>query len=377
MVWTPLAGIWYFGDLPPLEKPCNNRFELHLLESGISGRESDHRAQAWSKFELHLLESGISGLKPIADALPPAPFELHLLESGISGGRGPLSEARSHAGFELHLLESGISGRTMTHFFRSSSLVWTPLTGIWYFGSKHSRLLPHPFRLNSTYWNLVFRGNMLRRRLLWREVWTPLTGIWYFGWGAGASIAIAERCLNSTYWNLVFRVAQSVRRQRKHDGLNSTYWNLVFRESFPICLIVTLSRLNSTYWNLVFRVFQQRFSGRVELPVWTPLTGIWYFGSETQRRGNPDIRGLNSTYWNLVFRVHSVTSFINLCAMFELHLLESGISGRAVCKWPWKIERVWTPLTGIWYFGPISRRRHTATRWLFELHLLESGISGT
>jgi len=37
---------------------------------------------------------------------------------------------------------------------------------------------------------------------------------------------------------------------------------------------------------------------------------------------------LNSTYWNLVFQDIGVVLEIPTFALFELHLLESGISGR-------------------------------------------------
>jgi len=89
--------------------------------------------QASLKFELHLLESGISGDKSSVASNLFAVFELHLLESGISGNLKTL-EATAKSEFELHLLESGISGN-----------VWEKAHG-----------LPHC--LNSTYWNLVFQG---------------------------------------------------------------------------------------------------------------------------------------------------------------------------------------------------------------------------
>gem|GEM_PF-5159844 len=59
--------------------------------------------------------------------------------------------------------------------------------------------------------------------------------------------------------------------------------------------------LNSTYWNLVFQVF---------------LISL----------GIAHLLCLNSTYWNLVFQGKAWTE-TGRETMFELHLLESGISG--------------------------------------------------
>ncbi len=61
-------------------------------------------------------------------------------------------------------------------------------------------------------------------------------------------------------------------------------------------------------------------------------------------------KGLNSTYWNLVFQEVYFTE-LKPCELFELHLLESGISGKSLTTTE----------------PPVA---------LFELHLLESGISG-
>ena len=63
-------------------------------------------------------------------------FELHLLESGISGNNNdePALELDS---FELHLLESGISGEVRENVELLGFHVWTPLTGIWYFGLRY------------------------------------------------------------------------------------------------------------------------------------------------------------------------------------------------------------------------------------------------
>jgi len=85
-------------------------------------------------------------------------------------------------------------------------------------------------------------------------------------------------------------------------SLNSTYWNLVFQEDSPAGYGDSQSRLNSTYWNLVFQVVRNQ-AGR-------------------------DLRlRLNSTYWNLVFQVIKDYAEAVKAHGFELHLLESGISG--------------------------------------------------
>jgi len=109
-------------------------FELHLLESGISGGVLSEVSTADPEFELHLLESGISGglqsicgckedsslnstywnlvfqaLRLDGGNTSSATFELHLLESGISGPLGWNDYVYNYV-FELHLLESGISG---------------------------------------------------------------------------------------------------------------------------------------------------------------------------------------------------------------------------------------------------------------------------
>ncbi len=134
-----------------------------------------------------------------------------------------------------------------------------------------------------------------------------------------------------------------------------------------------LKGLNSTYWNLVFQV--KYFSrNRYESHVWTPLTGIWYFricgtaarllyvefelhllesgiSGEWSPRDSWRHFRLNSTYWNLVFQVRYSTAWKYRHDPFELHLLESGISGRK------------------------ADTRCKQSRG-FELHLLESGISG-
>jgi len=60
-------------------------FELHLLESGISGRACTTTRYKYILFELHLLESGISGKPDFKAGNIKLLFELHLLESGISG----------------------------------------------------------------------------------------------------------------------------------------------------------------------------------------------------------------------------------------------------------------------------------------------------
>jgi len=114
----------------------SSEFELHLLESGISGLSCHVALEVVSPFELHLLESGISGhtffyllrynsvWTPLAGIWyfrPPSVnhcyigirFELHLLESGISGYAGIVKLLELFE-FELHLLESGISGRPST-----------------------------------------------------------------------------------------------------------------------------------------------------------------------------------------------------------------------------------------------------------------------
>jgi len=134
------------------------QFELHLLESGISGDFSIALSDCdCLEFELHLLESGISGIWYTLYVPCYRLFELHLLESGISGGFIDLSQF-DHFLFELHLLESGISGDRDSKRYG----------------------LPH-LRLNSTYWNLVFQDSP--------PSWWVLLML----------------CLNSTYWNLVFQ----------------------------------------------------------------------------------------------------------------------------------------------------------------------------
>ena len=87
-------------------------FELHLLESGISGIKVCLWLRLTTRsFELHLLESGISGISNEYPLYEGSRFELHLLESGISG-QGIYILSISPCMFELHLLESGISGNT-------------------------------------------------------------------------------------------------------------------------------------------------------------------------------------------------------------------------------------------------------------------------
>ena len=45
-----------------METTVSTLFELHLLESGISGNDQDVEPEMIISFELHLLESGISGI---------------------------------------------------------------------------------------------------------------------------------------------------------------------------------------------------------------------------------------------------------------------------------------------------------------------------
>ena len=115
-------------------------FELHLLESGISGVSLFNPTKSRELFELHLLESGISGIRNLdvirvydgvvwtpltgiwyfgaklfQNSRNCYPFELHLLESGISGNES-VSLKDLWAWFETHLLESGISGKRLLKF---------------------------------------------------------------------------------------------------------------------------------------------------------------------------------------------------------------------------------------------------------------------
>ena len=73
-------------------------------------------------FELHLLESGISGYIQGGKTVMVLTFELHLLESGISG-HYEFSLFKDFYQFELHLLESGISGLTLSRSLREGRLV--------------------------------------------------------------------------------------------------------------------------------------------------------------------------------------------------------------------------------------------------------------
>jgi len=47
---------------------------------------------------------------------------------------------------------------------------------------------------------------------------------------------------------------------------------------------------------------------------------------DSKRYGLPHLR-LNSTYWNLVFQAYAARAIALSMSVFELHLLESGISG--------------------------------------------------
>ncbi len=114
---------------------------------------------------------------------------------------------------------------------------------------------------------------------------------------------------------------------------------------------MNFSSLNSTYWNLVFQVEHLSFL----LDTWKSFElHLLESGISGKVPSIGDLYGkvrLNSTYWNLVFQDVNFPLFPEEATKFELHLLESGISGFA--------------------FFPI-----TSASFMFELHLLESGISG-
>jgi len=158
------------------------------------------------------------------------------------------------------------------------------------------------------------------------QVWTPLTGIWYFR-SKPCPLCIRFRGLNSTYWNLVFQVdsippitdtLDAFELHLLESGISGT--------CPPVIACVILYSLNSTYWNLVFQ----------------EAIPFFYRISSTC---------LNSTYWNLVFQV-AISVWTTPNCEFELHLLESGISGDSACV-------------------------ESPDIFLFKLHLLESGISGS
>ena len=107
-------------------------FELHLLESGISGRDVAERDPVIFSFELHLLESGISGKNSTHDRLQSLCLNSTYWNLVFRDPWKPQA-ASAREMFELHLLESGISG-VLLHV------------------GDNGRT-----RLNSTYWNLVFR----------------------------------------------------------------------------------------------------------------------------------------------------------------------------------------------------------------------------
>ena len=187
MVWTPLTGIWYFGR----------------LEKRISAQ----RARS--------LNSTYWNLVFRAFIVPPRK-----------------SQKRS---FELHLLESGISGFLYSSSRKRLSLVWTPLTGIWYFGPNPERVGLHRKRVWTPLTGIWYFGPVHNALVMtFGVVWTPLTGIWYFGRVSMQKIRRYTR-LNSTYWNLVFRGDGDNRtRDGQEACLNSTYWNLVFRVWFSL-----------------------------------------------------------------------------------------------------------------------------------------------
>jgi len=84
--------------------------------------------------------------------------------------------------------------------------------------------------------------------------------------------------------------------------LNSTYWNLVFQvELEPSEYEVVLS-LNSTYWNLVFQEYAVMSVDVVSFMFELHLLESGISGLMGQHPDRADVSSLNSTYWNLVFQ---------------------------------------------------------------------------
>ena len=181
--------------------------------------------------------------------------------------------------------------------------VWTPLTGIWYFRRERMNISTRKMSVWTPLtgiWYFRKRPHLIRAAVY--SVWTPLTGIWYFRltifppWRKGLSfeLHLLESGISGEIWNLYHCDG--------HFSLNSTYWNLVFQGSCPRPSHRRIERLNSTYWNLVFQGTHSAALTR-------------------------KLCSLNSTYWNLVFQVRDSSSMPHRSCSFELHLLESGISG--------------------------------------------------
>ena len=202
-------------------------------------------------------------------------------------------------------------------------------------------------------------------------VWTPLTGIWYFR--KQAEVIITPKTVWTPLtgiWYFRGFIYCSLR-------VGSFVWTPLtgiwyFRRMGKDIIERKLSCLNSTYWNLVF----QGKCVSVAM-LWARMFELHLLESGISGpNGRVEVlsyQGLNSTYWNLVFqarRTHSLVKYLQ----FELHLLESGISGTRARSFR-RHKHVWTPLTGIWYFRVFPPLPALRTR-MFELHLLESGISG-
>ena len=235
----------------------------------------------------------------------------------------------------------------------TSLVVWTPLTGIWYFGWARKTIWTTPgkrrfelhllesgisgwglrwlqnicLRLNSTYWNLVFRdgANVGQAKILY-YVWTPLTGIWYFGswrWECNRT--------ESRVWTPLTGIWYFGLQRWRGRRLLEIVWTPLtgiwyFGESSKVGIVIS-----GSVWTPLTGIWyfgqQQRWARSRTGFVWTPLTGIWYFGRSQGKCRASRLPCLNSTYWNLVFRVTLSLVPHSFRILFELHLLESGISG--------------------------------------------------
>mgnify|MGYP001437975214 FL=1 len=89
-------------------------FELHLLESGISGIHRVNHLSLVLSFELHLLESGISGSILNLDIITMQSLNSTYWNLVFQAAMAD-AEAAGDTTFELHLLESGISGSPLPH----------------------------------------------------------------------------------------------------------------------------------------------------------------------------------------------------------------------------------------------------------------------